>query len=301
MTTETKTLLSSAEAQAQGKVSPGTVWDEELQRPIPRGEAIERANLSQPLDLAENLVRYAERRKQVLRFVADQLVEAEYNAKGYPVAGKLGDYYQLPNYDKKQLTKLGAEKVGSFFRFFAGPLTVVSQTKERDYCDATVSIVLLDQYGRTVGSAVSSCSTAEAGFQGLGAKRKYGGYYVKQDGRWTQKVPPDFRAALNDVTARARKRAFVQAVIVATCTDEIFEAATEDEPERERSNDLPSKMTIGKLKGTKLTEIETDMLLACAKWCREKGRHERLAEACELIADQRRESVEDADGADAPY
>ena len=294
---ETGERLTAAEAQAQFLVPLGMAWDEETQKPIPRGQAVELARLEKPLDLEQNLQQYAVMRKQVLKFIGEQLVESEYNEKGYPVAGKLGDYYRLPNYDKKQLTKIGAEKIGSFFRFFAGPITLVNQSKDKDYCDATVSIVLLDHLGRTVGSAISSCSTAERGFQVVGAKRKYGGFYEKgPDGRWVEKEAPDFRAALNDVTARARKRALVQAVIVATCTDEIFEAAKEDEPERKQSTDhLPTKMLIGRLKDTKLTEIDTDTLMACAKWCREHSKHERLAEACELLVDQRREDLEDGD------
>ena len=281
--------IDAATAQVRDLVDIGEVWDEATQKPIPRGQAIELARLEKPLDLEQNLQQYAVMRKQVLKFIGEQLVESEYNEKGYPVVGKLGDFYKLPNFDKKQLTKIGAEKISSFFRFFAGPITLVNQSKDKDYCDATVSIVLLDHFGRTVGSAISSCSTAEAGFQSVGAKRKYGGFYQKENGRWVEKTAPDFRAALNDVTARARKRALVQAVIVATCTDEIFEAAKEDEPERKQStNDLPAKMTIGKLKGTKLTEIDTDTLMTCAKWCREHDKHERLAEACELLVDQRR-------------
>lgn len=292
--------LTVAEAQARFLVPLGMAWDEEQQKPIPRGEAIELAKLDKPLDLEQNLQQYAMVRTQLLKFVGEQLVEAEYNEKGYPVSGKLGDYYKLPTYDKKQLTKSGSQKISSFFRFFAGPVTLVSQTREKDYCDATVSIVLLDHFGRTVGSAISSCSTAESGFQGIGSKRKYGGHYAKEDGRWAEKKAPDFRAALNDVTARARKRALVQGVIVATCADEIFEAAKEDEPERkEHSTDLPAKMLIGKLKGTKLTEIETDTLMKCAKWCREHDKYERLAEACELLVDQRRETLEDGD--EQPY
>ena len=281
--------LTAAEAQAQFLVPIGMAWDEELQKPIPRGEAMELAKLDRPLDLEQNLKAYGAMRQQVLKFVGEQLVESEYNEKGYPVPGKLGDFYKLPNFDKKQLTKIGAEKISSFFRFFAGPITLVSQAREKDYCDATVSIVLLDHFGRTVGSAISSCSTAESGFQSIGAKRKYGGFYERS----VEKRAPDFRAALNDVTARARKRALVQAVIVATCTDEIFEAAKEDEPERkEPSTDLPTKMTIGKFAGTKLTQIDTDTLMACAKWCREHNKHEKLAEACELVADQRRQELE---------
>ena len=283
--------LTAAEAQAQFKVPLGMTWDEEQQKPIPRGEAIELAKLDKPLDLEQNLEQYAVMRKQVLKFIGEQLVEAEYNEKGYPVPGKLGDYYKLPNYDKQQLTKVGSEKISSFFRFFAGPITLVSQAREKDYCDATVSIVLLDHFGRTVGSAISSCSTAESGFQSIGAKRKYGGFYE----RAVEKKAPDFRAALNDVVARARKRALVQAVIVATCTDEIFEAGREDEPERKEPSDLPTKMTIGKLKGTKLRQIDTDTLMKCAKWCRDNNKHERLAEACELQADQRRQDLEDGE------
>ncbi len=296
---EVREHLTVAEAQTQFLVPVGMAWDEEQQKAIPRGEAIELARLDKPLDLEQNLQQYAVMRTQVLKFIGEQLVESEYNNRGYPVPGKLGDFYKLPNFDKKQLTKIGAEKIGSFFRFFAGPIELVSQTREQDYCDATVSIVLLDHFGRTVGSAISSCSTAESGFQSVGAKRKYGGHYEKgEDGRWGEKKAPDFRAALNDVTARARKRALVQAVIVATCTDEIFEAAKEDEPERKSSNDLPTKMTIGKLKDTKLTQIDSDTLMKCAKWCREHGKHEKLAEACELQVDERREELA---GNEQPY
>ncbi len=289
--------LTCAEAQAQFLVPPGMVWSEEEQKPIARGQAIELAKLDKPLDLEQNLKAYGAMRQMVLKFVGEQLVESEYTDKGYPVTGKLGDFYKLPNFDKKQLTKIGAEKISSFFRFFAGPIELVSQTREQDYCDATVSIVLLDHFGRTVGSAISSCSTAEAGFQSIGAKRKYGGSYERDQ----EKRAPDFRAALNDVTARARKRALVQAVIVATCTDEIFEAAKEDEPERkEPSGNLPTKMTIGKLKGTKLRQIDTDTLMKCAEWCREHNKHEKLAEACELLVDERRQNLEDGDG-EQPY
>jgi hypothetical protein len=286
--------LTAAEAQAAFLVPIGMAWDEETQEPIPRGQAVELAKLEKPLDLEQNLQRYGAMRKAVLKFIAEQLVEAEYNKKGYPVPGKLGDYYRLPNYDKHQLTKVGGGKISSFFRFFAGPIELLNQTKEKDYCDATVSMVLLDHLGRTVGSAMSSCSTAESGFQSIGVKRKYGGHYENtRDGGTNEKRAPDFRAALNDVTARARKRALVQAVIVATCTDEIFEAAKEDEPERkDPSGDLPIKMTIGKFTGTKLKEIDTDTLMKCAKWCREHNKHEKLAEACELQADQRRQDLE---------
>ena len=286
--------ITAAEAQANFLVPTGMAWDESQQKPIPRGEAIELAKLDKPLDLEQNLKAYATTRTQVLKFIGEQLIESEYKKNGYPEPGKLGDFYKLPNFDKKQLTKIGAEKISSFFRFFAGPIELVSQTREKDYCDATVSIVLLDHFGRTVGSAISSCSTAESGFQSVGAKRKYGGFYEQgSDGRATEKKAPDFRAALNDVTSRARKRALVQAVIVATCTDEIFEAAKEDEPERKSSaNNLTTKMTIGKLEGTKLTEIDTDTLMKCAKHCREHNKHERLAEACERQVDERREHLE---------
>ena len=300
-TAEVAEHVTAAEAQATGLVPAGHVWDEELQQPIARGLAIASANLDKPLDLQRNLETYARNRQMVLRFMADQLTEAEYDEKGYPLPGKLGDYYKLPNYDKNQLTKIGAEKIGSLFRFFAGPIELVSQTKERDYCDATVSMTLVDQYHRVVGSAISACSTAESGFQGLGSKRKYGGYYVKESRKWVEKIPPDFRAALNDVTARARKRCLVQAIIVATCTDEIFEAARQDEPERQgtKTGDLPTTMSIGKLKGTKLVDIDTETLVKCATWCREHNKHDRLAEACELLVDQRRQSEEDTE--DVPY
>ncbi len=294
------TAVGTRLTKADAGNKPGHVWDEERQEFIPLGAALAIERWEKPADLEANLKQFTVMRKAVLDFVGRQLEEAKYNDKGYPVPGQLGDYYTLPNYDKKQLTKRGGGKVAAFFRFAAGPITVIGQTKERDYCDATVSMVLLDHLGRTVGSAVSGCSTAESGFQNVGAKRKYGGRYTKEGRDWKELVAPDFRAALNDVTARARKRCFVQAVILATCTDEVFDVSTVDEHEpTETRSELPTKMLIGDRKGEKLTEIESAVLVKCAAWCRNKGKYEKLAEACELIVDDRRET-EEFDG-EKPY
>src|SRR5205823_3273046 len=123
---------------------------------------------------------------------------------------------------------------------------------------ATVEVTLLDQYRRPVGSAVSSCSSAEASFASDKAKKKYGGAAL------------DYRAALNDIVARAAKRAFVQAVIVAAAADEVFTAAEEvEEPApaapREKLRFPKSWKEVG---GKSIEEVTDAQLAKIADWCR---------------------------------
>lgn len=209
---EVRERLTAAEAQAKGLVPTGHVWDEDTQQPIERGTALMVAQLDKHVDLAANLNAFAKNRATLMRFVKEYLQEAEYDSRDLPVPGKMHDFYKVPGAQTKALTKLGAEKLGHLFRFGRSDTQIVSTTETKEYVSATAKCILSDQYRREIGSAVSSCSTAESGFSSERAKKKYGG---------------DYRAALNDVVARATKRAFVQAMIVATAADEVFVAAEE--------------------------------------------------------------------------
>lgn len=184
--------------------------------------------------LEEGLARYERTRKTLQRFVARHLVEGEYDTKGFLIPGREGDYYRLPGMEKRALTKRGAEKVADLFRYRRARTVTTKTVEERDYCSAIVRVELVDGYGRPVGSGESACSTAEGRFTSRKARKKYG---AKVDERGTEVEAPDLRAALNEVVAQAGKRAFVQAVIFATATDEIFQTAAEN---GEKAGDEPA-------------------------------------------------------------
>ncbi len=293
MTTPTKpdvrVRLTAAEAQAQGLVPLDHVWNEDLQTAEPRGMAVERAQLERPMDLAHQLSSWQRNRVQLVSFAHQYLEEASYDAKGSPIAGQLRDYYKVPGGGEiKALTKRGAEKLGTLFRFGKATTEIVGRTETPEYCSATVQVTLADQYRRPIGSAVSSCSTAEAGFRSVFAQRKYGAVISKKDGEWVVKQPGDYRAALNDVVARASKRAFVQAVIVATAADELFTAAEETEskpPDPDEAREptpaapqptgptLPNAKALKQYAGKPLATLAPDVLIKIAVTLREKSKN----------------------------
>lgn len=299
--------LTPGEAQVQGLVPTGHVWSEAEQRPVERGTAIVHAQLAEPMDLAKNLEEFQANRKIVLRFVAEQMVECEYNDRGYPIPGKMGDYYKVPGSQTKALTKRGGENLGQFFRFAKGETKVVSQVLEQDFCSTLVEVTLLDKFRRPVGSAASACTTAEPGFRSVNARKKYGARYERKGNEYVQTEPPDYRAAFNDIVARAGKRAYVQAIIFATATDEIFHVAEEDAerarqatdagpPERPAAPVLPFK-TKTYPKGTKLSELSVAELLKLRTWIAENpdraARYASFAETLDLVLEERRDEQDE--------
>ncbi len=265
---EVRTRLSRSEAQATGLVPPGHAWNEDTQAVEPLGVALERAQLARPLDLASHLEAWEENRKILVTFVQKYLEEASYDQKGYPVPGQVRDFYKIPGAQTKALTKRGAEKLGNLFRYGKATTEIRDKTETKEYVSATVEVTLVDQYRRPVGSAVSSCSTAEGGFTSERAKKKYSG---------------DYRAALNDVVARAAKRAFVQAVIVAAAADEVFTAAEDVEGTGESAPAasaprFPAKF--GSLSGKLVSEATDDQLAKVAAWCRTQQPVPQSRERC---------------------
>lgn len=293
--------LTAAEAQAAGRIPPGHVWDDEEQRPVERGMALMTAQLERHVDLAANLEAFQKNRQTLMRFVGQFLQESDYDSKGYPIPGKLHDYYRVPGSENKALTKLGGEKLAQLFRFGRASSQVVATQETKEYVSATVEVTLVDQYRRPVGSAVSSCSTAEPGFRSDRARKKYGAQF---DRGGKETAPPDFRAALNDVVARASKRAFVQSVIVATSADEVFISAEQDTREAVVTDAAPRATRArfpdnwNDLSGKYVDEVDSERLVKIAKWCRTDAKNPKavapILEAVEEELERRR------DGEDTP-
>lgn len=214
------TRLTREEANDKGLIPNGHGWDEKHQRAVPIGSMVAHDTIERGVDLAQSLEAFVRNRDIVLRFIANQMDEAEYDKKGYPVPGKLHDFYKLPNYDKKALTKQGSEKLAQFARARRSATRSIERQCTKDFTMAVVQVELTDPFGQVMGSGESACTTAERGFSSDKVKAKYNG---------------DYRAAMNDVLARAGKRAFVQAVIYATATDEIFDTAGDVEKAAEGS------------------------------------------------------------------
>ena len=285
------------------------VWDEESQSWLPLGEKMVLDRHRREGTPEALLEAYDARRQMVLRFVAEKLIEAEY-AKGYPIEGKLHHYYVVPGSTRKALTKTGGEMLADLFRFRRGESVVTSSIETPEYCSARVRCILLDQWGRQAGAHEAAASTAEAGFQAAGARRKYGAkgeWTPGERGRkeWDETSAPDYRAALNDVVARAGKRAFVGAVIVACAADEVFDLAAslggegqeqkdEDDGAVRRSARAPAPPARGArpltINGKPLSMHDTATLEAAYRklTAAAEPKHARHLEALETELEQRR-------------
>lgn len=278
------------------------------------------------VDLRQNLDTFKKNRDVVLEFIrSEYFEEAEYDDKGNPIPGKLGDYYKVagdPN--QKALTKRGASKIKQLFRWHRGAARRVAGDESKEYCSSTVEVPILDQYGRSVGAGIGSCSTAEKRFQSIGSIKKYGGWadWPKGAKQPTVTRAPDYRAALHDVTSIATKRADTQATIVAAALEEAFTGTTEDEGRDEKLEErepaqfpgqppvarLP-KGKFGKHAGKPVAEVQpTEDLVQIRDWMRGKGKKAAknpaawapLADAIDLELDTRSQEPVDPDD-DLPF
>lgn len=242
-------------------------------------------------DLEKRLARVQKDTAIVRRFIASQMVEADYDAKGYPQKGKMHDFYRLPGFDKKCPTKQGAEKLASFANLRRAKTYTVARECSKDFSMAEVQVELVDKFGQPAGSGDAAATTAESSFQG--AAKKYNG---------------DWRAAYNDVLARAGKRAFVQAVIYATATDDIFDSTGEiakkaeaagrtDESDENRPR-FPEKF--GNVGGRYIDELKSPELVTIRDWCRKEAKNPKavapIAEAIDEILEDRRTDAEPEEG-----
>lgn len=281
---EVRKRLTEEQAHEQGLVPHGSMWDEEAQQAVPFGFGYRERAIARGENLEQRLTTLERDRNVLTRFIEKQMVEAQYNAadgpggkKGYPVKGSMHDFYKLPNYDKKALTKQGSEKLAQFFNLRRAATETVERECTKEFTRAVVRVRLVDKWGQPAGSGEAAANTAESSFKNASAK--YGG---------------DFRAAENDVISRAGKRAFVQAVVYATATDEIFDASGEVERTAEAKGvteettarqplRFPTEIkqqAFAHLAGTLISKASHNDLAAVADYCR--GR--RAASAQALLA-----------------
>jgi hypothetical protein len=276
--------LTRLVATERGLVPRGHVWDEGSQQAIPLGLAVRDDAIERGENLEQRLDRTKRDRAVILRFIGEQLVESEYDAKGRPVKGKMHDYYTLPGYSLKCPTKQGAEKVAQFFNLRRAKTESVDRVCTKEFAMAAVRVELVDKWGMPAGSGEAAATTAETAFQF--AAKKYGG---------------DWRAAFNDVLARAGKRAFVQAIVYATATDDIFDATgaveqaaaaagLDDESTPAAAFRFPDNWK--SVAGKTLEEVSSEHLARIAKWCREKAENRDaaapIAQAIDEELDRRR-------------
>lgn len=254
--------------------------------------------LAKPEDLTAALDAYDRNRKVLMKFISTHLQESAYEERDglkLPKAGEMNDYYLVPGSTTKALTKLGAEKLGQLFRFRRGDTQVTHQVATKELCEVRVRVTLVDQYQRPGGSFESACTTQERSFQSVKAKKKYA---------------DDYRAALNDVIARASKRAFVQAVIYSTATDEIFQAAADPEEQRAEAEDPPPpprpegprlpKGKFGQHGGKLIAEVPTPDLEKIYVFCRGAKNPKSWAPIADAVADELDSRRLDEDDDDLP-
>ncbi|HXH62919.1 MAG TPA: hypothetical protein VNG95_01980 [Gemmatimonadales bacterium] len=259
--------LTKEQAAEHDLVPLGHAWDERQQRAVPRGELIRSDSLERPLDLEANLAAMDRNRKTLERFV-DQMEEAEYDAKRVPIPGKMHDFYRMPDFDRKALTKQGGTRLAQLHGYRRGATRSVARECRQDFAMALVRVQLVDRWGFPVGSGEAACSTAEAGFHERTAM-KYGG---------------DCRAAFNEVVATAGKRAFIQGLVYATATDDLFDVSGQVEKTAEAkgaSEEAPTARFPAKIRakpfrdlaGKLLSDrsISVKRLAEARQWCIDRG------------------------------
>lgn len=312
---EVRERFSKQQAVERGLVPAGMAWDEDQQQAVSISQALVGEQLSRQLDLSKNLDAFKANRAVVLEFIkSDYFEEAKYDDKGGLIAGQLGDYYQVPGSDQKALTKRGASKIKQLFRLSRGAARKISGEETKEYCSATIEVPLVDNLGRIVGAGLGSCNTAEKAFTSKSAINKYGGWCVwnEQAKQLEIKRPPDYRAALHDVTSKATKRADTQATIVATALEEVFTVARDDEGDHKTDATEPAPVYPGQAPrfrfpkqiktkqfahlGGKLIDDESITvadLTALVQWCKttptnDPAALERLKTAAEEELERRR-------------
>jgi hypothetical protein len=226
--------LTKEQAHELGLVPEGTVWDEESQTTMPLGMKIALDRFRKEADADWLLEQYDRQRNALDFFVSQRMKEAEYDKDGWPRPGKLGDYYMLPGYEKRALSKPGAEKLATFFRLRILQSRITHSIETPEYVSARVGVDLVDAHGRGAGSFEGAATSDELGFQTPAVRQKYGaiGEWVKVDGEnlWKESKAPNYRAGLHDIASRARKRGFTGAVITAVGAHEVFDVMASTTP-----------------------------------------------------------------------
>lgn len=282
-----------APAPAPIRTAAGEPVDPYTGEVLPARVQVERAHP----DLKLALERWHDDREYVKAFLRDHLRESEYNDKGWPITGRMHDYYRLgPQKDEYRPTADGAQKVALFFGLFKGPTDVTVLTESKEYISVRVRVVLVDGQGRARGSAEKVLSSAEATFQ-------------KSDGGLLDKYHGDARAAFNDVASRAAKRAFVEAVSITCALGDLFNdigrerraaakagtassTATKIADPKLDQLGRPTVMPVGPYAGVPLKVLESEYLKKAREACRGRAEYGRLAEAIDDLLEHRRLSAD---------
>ena len=246
----------------------------------------------QSTDLAEQYSQVAmspdqflQARKVLIRFVAENLVEATYDAKGYPV--EINDYYVVPGSKKKALSRKGADSLSDLYKYKVLHMDEVRSTVEKDFVSITYKCTI-HRSNMIVAERDATASTAEKSMQRSAQKYTLSG-----------KKDPDWRGAENDIRAKAQKRAFVQAIIHACNASDILAAADDPSSYQEvevvdaeyevvgDANALYERMEIvlfSCLSGNILTNDEVEKF---KKWANKPGREDaKIEEQIALLEDK---------------
>lgn len=235
------------------------------------------------------------------------------------------DYGIIPGTNKPSLYKAGSEKLGLLFRFYP-ELEVEMERFENGHREYRITCGIYSQItGKKVGSGVGSCSTLESKYRWRNAERlcpecqgayiikgkaEYGGGWLCfakkggcgakfQDGDQSiegqqigRKENEDIADVYNTVLKMAKKRAYVDAVITATGSSQIFTQDMEDMAQAMRESELkspprppaPSLGDVLAIIGSELVKCKTTQdVEAVGKMAREKKEHYMSTEAQALM------------------
>jgi hypothetical protein len=225
---------------------------------------------------------FMQARKVLVRFVAENLVEATYDQNGYPV--EINDYYKVPNSDKKALSRKGADSLSDLYKYKVLHMNEVRSTVEKDFVSITYKCTL-HRSNVIVAERDATASTAEKQMQRSAKKYTLSG---KRD--------PDWRGAENDIRAKSQKRAFVQAIIHACNASDILAAADDpstfqdvEEAEYEvvDTTDIQTRVLQVLNKAQALDILDKEKVEQFLAWTQKEGRtKEKIEEQLILIEDQ---------------
>ncbi len=151
------------------------------------------------------------------------------------------DYGYLPGIKKPVLFKPGAEKLKKAFNLQIEALECINEIFDRDkpYIDVTYRCIIKSEKGQKTGICEGSATSEESIFkyrykktilkpdknQSYKLKNEGKGKWIKFDDKWVwceKVINEDILGMKNVIKKVAQKRAFVGAVIMATCTSEFF-------------------------------------------------------------------------------
>lgn len=151
------------------------------------------------------------------------------------------DYGYLTGIKKPVLFKPGAEKLKKAFNLQVDTLECINEIFDRDkpYIDVTYRCIIKSEKGAKIGISEGSATSEEPIFkykyrktnlkpdkeESIKLKNEGKGKWIKFDGEWIwceRIINSDILGMKNIIKKVAQKRAFVGAIIMATCTSEFF-------------------------------------------------------------------------------